>query len=161
MARYSRLSNLRELFYDRNPGDARVKVGSEREFASSDNSAQTRQIPVSMESGYTLGGFCPRGLSKIGPVTPKKVRVGTGAKRARNARLLVGTCASRNYACNLMPLLLRKSRPDRGAAIHEKYELGPPKPSPEAPAAGVLPEHRKTRKNQEKHRTKTEKHRKI
>ena len=28
-------SYLRELFYDRNPGDARVKVGSERKFASS------------------------------------------------------------------------------------------------------------------------------
>ena len=27
--------NLRELFYDRNPGDARVKVGSERKVASS------------------------------------------------------------------------------------------------------------------------------
>ena len=27
--------NLRELFYDRNPGDARVKVGSERQAASS------------------------------------------------------------------------------------------------------------------------------
>ena len=26
---------LRELFYDRNPGDARVKVGSDREAASS------------------------------------------------------------------------------------------------------------------------------
>ena len=26
--------NLRELFYDRNPGDARVKVGSERKFVS-------------------------------------------------------------------------------------------------------------------------------
>ena len=27
--------DLRELFYDRNPGDARVKVGSDWEFASS------------------------------------------------------------------------------------------------------------------------------
>ena len=27
--------NLRELFYDRNPGDARVKVGSERQAATS------------------------------------------------------------------------------------------------------------------------------
>ena len=26
--------NLRELFYDRNPGDARVKVGSDRQAAS-------------------------------------------------------------------------------------------------------------------------------
>ena len=30
--------NLRELFYDRNPGDARVKVGSDRQAASSPNS---------------------------------------------------------------------------------------------------------------------------
>ena len=29
------ISHLRELFYDRNPGDARVKVGLDREFASS------------------------------------------------------------------------------------------------------------------------------
>ena len=31
--------NLRELFYDRNPGDARVKVGSDREAASSPDAA--------------------------------------------------------------------------------------------------------------------------
>ena len=30
---------MRELFYDRNPGDARVKVGSERQAASSPTSA--------------------------------------------------------------------------------------------------------------------------
>ena len=28
------LDNLKELFYDRNPGDARVKVGSDRQAAS-------------------------------------------------------------------------------------------------------------------------------
>ena len=33
---------LRELFYDRNPGDAPVKVGSDREFVSSPNSAKLR-----------------------------------------------------------------------------------------------------------------------
>ena len=65
-------NHLRELFYDRNPGDARVKVGSERKFASS---------PVAPsfgvgEIGVNDVGFCPRGPSKIGPVikecTPKK-----------------------------------------------------------------------------------------
>ena len=35
-------NDLRELFCDRNPGDARVKVGSERDFASSDNFAKSR-----------------------------------------------------------------------------------------------------------------------
>ena len=38
-------NNLRELFYDRNPGDARVKVGSERQAASS----RTRPTDASVE----------------------------------------------------------------------------------------------------------------
>ena len=49
--------NLRELFYDRNPGDAHVKVGSDREAASS---------PISPNRGLDeIGsnhiGLCPRG----------------------------------------------------------------------------------------------------
>ena len=56
--------DLRELFYDRNPGDARVKVGSEREVASSPNWANE----CLDEIGGLHPAFCPRGPSKIGPV---------------------------------------------------------------------------------------------
>ena len=35
-------NNLRELFYDRDPGDARVKVGSERQAATSPARAELR-----------------------------------------------------------------------------------------------------------------------
>ena len=34
--------NLRELFYNRNPGDVRVKVGSDREAATSPDAAKPR-----------------------------------------------------------------------------------------------------------------------
>ena len=40
---------MRELFYDRNPGDARVKVGSERQAASSPNSPSFAVAEI----GYT------------------------------------------------------------------------------------------------------------
>ena len=52
------------MFYYRNPGDARMKVGSEREFATSDNSAKTRQIRVSPRSlvfiVYSVRGDPPK-----------------------------------------------------------------------------------------------------
>ena len=56
--------NLRELFYCRNPGDARVKVGSDWEAATS---------PIRPNSGVAEIGvyyilFCAGGPSKIGPV---------------------------------------------------------------------------------------------
>ena len=35
-------NNLRELFYDRNPGDARVKVGSERQAERSPGTPELR-----------------------------------------------------------------------------------------------------------------------
>ena len=75
------IHNLRELFYNRNPGDARVKVGSERKVAS------RRRGPSFgvAEIGYFSRAFCPRGLSKLGPsirrITPKKLLGGTRAKR--------------------------------------------------------------------------------
>ena len=55
---------LRELFYDRNPGDARVKVGSERKVATS----PARPNYGDVEIGVNHMGFCPRDPSKIGPV---------------------------------------------------------------------------------------------
>ena len=85
-----------------------MKVGSDREAASSPDAANAAVAEI----GSNHVGLCAGGPSKIAPASgeqgPKKIRVGTGAKRARNARLLVGTCANRNCACNLMPLLLRK-----------------------------------------------------
>ena len=69
-------NNLRELFYDRNPGDARVKVGSERKVASSPNSANAGLGEI----GLSLSLSFPRDPSKIGPVigefTPKKIPIG-------------------------------------------------------------------------------------
>ena len=82
-----RAVDLRELFYDRNPGDARVKVGSERKVASSPS---RRNVAVG-EIGCLHPAFCPRGPSKIGPVikefTPKKSLSGTRAKRQSSSRV--------------------------------------------------------------------------
>ena len=104
--------NLRELFYDRNPGDARVKVGSERQAASSPTGPSFGVAEI----GYSSRAFCPRGPSKIGAsmrrFTPKKLLGGTWAKRALSASLLGGTLASRNYAYNLIPSCSRQLRSD-------------------------------------------------
>ena len=65
------------LCYSRHPWDVRVKVGSERKFASSDKFAKVRQISVSLAKirRYHWLSF-PRGPSKIGRsigrLTPKK-----------------------------------------------------------------------------------------
>ena len=40
---------MRELFYDRNPGDARVKVGSERQAATSPTGPNSAVVEI----GYT------------------------------------------------------------------------------------------------------------
>ena len=55
--------NLRELFYDRNPGDARVKVGSERQAASSPNSPNVAVIEI----GYTTIWNLSAGTLQIWP----------------------------------------------------------------------------------------------
>ena len=49
---------MRELFYDRNPGDARVKVGSERRVASS---------PVRANSGVAEIGTVMIWIISAGP----------------------------------------------------------------------------------------------
>ena len=56
--------NLRELFYCRNPGDARVKVGSDREAASSPKSPKPGVDEIRVY--YVL--FCAGGPSEIGIV---------------------------------------------------------------------------------------------
>ena len=57
---------MSELFYCRNPGDARVKVGSDREVASSPCSPKPGVVKI----GYTTIGILRGGgeRSKIGPV---------------------------------------------------------------------------------------------
>ena len=55
---------LRELFYDRNPGDARVKVGSERKVASSARRPNSGVGEIGVY--YILS--CAAGPSKSGPV---------------------------------------------------------------------------------------------
>ena len=54
--------DLRELFCDRNPGDARVKVGSERQAATSPASAKPGVVKI----GHFSRAFCPRGPCEIG-----------------------------------------------------------------------------------------------
>ena len=51
---------MRELFYDRNPGDARVKVGSERKFASSLPAPPAPSFGLD-EIGTTMIGNSPAG----------------------------------------------------------------------------------------------------
>ena len=48
------VDNLRELFYDRNPGDARVKVGSERQAASRPVRRMSTHVAVAEIHGYHM-----------------------------------------------------------------------------------------------------------
>ena len=63
---------LRELFYCRNPGDARVKVGSDREAATS----PALPSRVSSRSGFTIYSFArgdpPKLLLSAGSRVPKR-----------------------------------------------------------------------------------------
>ena len=68
--------NLSELFYDRNPGDARVKVGLERKVVSSPLGPTRAELRCRRDRGFSIT-ILPAGASKIGPVigefTPKKI----------------------------------------------------------------------------------------
>ena len=55
--------HLRELFYDRNPGDARVKVGSERQAAS----RRAGPTEAAAEIGYTTIWNLSAGTLQIWP----------------------------------------------------------------------------------------------
>ena len=57
--------DLRELFYDRNPGDARVKVGSERKVATSPRRPNSGNAGVA-EIACFISGLRAEGPSKIG-----------------------------------------------------------------------------------------------
>ena len=55
--------------YERHPWDVRGKVGSERKFATSDKSAETRQSSPKLGVAEIVGfiwGFRPRGPPNIG-----------------------------------------------------------------------------------------------
>ena len=74
---YIYIYNLRELFYDRNPGDARVKVGSERKVASSPKSPSSGVGEIACFKS----GLCAEGPSNIvlliGKFIPKKIPIGS------------------------------------------------------------------------------------
>ena len=53
---------------ERHPGDVRVKVGSERKFASSDTRAKTRQKSVSSRSVVTIDYLARGGPPKLAVV---------------------------------------------------------------------------------------------
>ena len=59
------LANLRELFYDRNPGDARVKVGSERKVATS---PEAREFRRSRDRLSSVGEFIRGTPPKLAPL---------------------------------------------------------------------------------------------
>ena len=114
--------HLRELFYDRNPGDARVKVGSDRQAASSPSSANAGVDEIGYFSRAALSAgtlenwpFHREDYSKKAP---------RWAKRALIASLLGGTLASRNYAYNLMPSCSRQLRTDPWFSSGQFSSLG-------------------------------------
>ena len=114
---------MRELFYDRNPGDARVKVGSDWKVFS------RRRGPNSGgdEIGYFSRPLCARGPSKIGAsmgrFTPKKLLEGTRAKRQSSSRVrelclksdaqLLSTIAHRSLVFLERICVLGHSKPSR------------------------------------------------
>ena len=127
--------NLRKLFYWRNPCDARVKVGSDREAASSP------QAPNSGvgEIGVNDMGKSPRGPSKIGTVsgenTPKKL-VGTAPAGPPQdpwfslAYFLKTRQSDAQLFSTLLPISL--------VFIVLNFAPGPPKPSRNRPETARL-----------------------
>ena len=84
------LDNLRELGpATANPGDAHVKVGSERESATSETLAKFGCVEI----GVFLSLFSPRGPSKIGPLlrilVPKRTLSTGGICRPRSMVFIV------------------------------------------------------------------------
>ena len=144
-------NHLRELFYDRNPGDARVKVGSERQAASRQRGPNSGEFEI----GYFSRAFCPRGPSKIGPsmgrFTPKKLLEGTRAKRQSSSRVrelclksdaqLLSTIAHRSLVFLGRIFVLGHPKPSRNrpeTARHRNRPETVPKPSRNRPESSTF-----------------------
>ena len=98
---YIHIYNLRELFYDRNPGDARVKVGSERKAAS----RLRGQRPVYARSAISFGPFVRGDPPKLALPWGGLLRKSSSAVRGQSGKAPRGYA---NYAGDLMPRSSRK-----------------------------------------------------
>ena len=101
-----------------------MKVGSERQAATSPNSANGCVVEIGYFSRAALSAGTLQNWPSIGRFTPKKLLGGTWAKRALSASLLGGTLASRNYAYNLMPSCSRQLRTDPWFSSGQFSSLG-------------------------------------
>ena len=112
-----------------NPGDAHVKVGSERESATS---AKVASLGCD-EIGVYLSLFSPRGPSKIGPLlrilVPKRTLSTGGICRPRSGF----TYHSFHNATQSDAQLLLTIAPRSGFTIYSNFASGPPKPSRNRP----------------------------
>ena len=112
-----------------NPGDAHVNVGSERESASSDNSANRGWIEI---DGF-LSLFSPRGPSKIGPLLrillPKRTLSTDGIRRPRSGFIHRSFHNPTQSGAQLSIAIAPRSR----FSHHSNFASGPPKPSRNRP----------------------------
>ena len=82
---------LRELFCDRNPGDARVKVGSERKVAS----RRKRPTGVSPRSGFLHHYIARRGPPKLALLAANRVPKRSSAVRGQSGPRVQGSSSVR------------------------------------------------------------------
>ena len=108
-----------------NPGDAHVKVGSERESATSEMAAKFGCAEI----GVFLSLFSPRGPSKIGPLLrillPKRTLSTDGIRRPRSGF----THRSFHNPTQSGAQLFIAIAPRSGFSHHSNFASGPPKPS--------------------------------
>ena len=82
---------MRELFYCRNPGDARVKVGSDREAATSPSRQTAESVRYLVKNSSCVRGDPPKLTLLAGNILPKRNRLSSrGSLWPQN---LVGTFA--------------------------------------------------------------------
>ena len=79
---------MRELFYDRNPGDARVKVGSDRQAASSPRAPKVAPDEIASLMIWILSAGTLQNWRFHREVCSDK---GTGGYAGKAAKLLEGT----------------------------------------------------------------------
>ena len=80
--------NLRELFYDRNPGDARVKVGSDRQAASRPDRPKVASVKIASLMIWILSAGTLQNWRFHREVCSDK---GTRGYAGKAAKLLEGT----------------------------------------------------------------------